>query len=808
MRQAVTDRTALILRLSDAIRPLNDPDAIKKMAARILGRHLDVAHASYAELLPDGASMSTTDGYLGPGVSSIAGTYPAANFGSFFRDLENLGVAVAEDTRADPSVVDFEATWGQIGARAGIASPLVKDGRFVAALYVLSETPRKWREDEIALVTEFAERTWEAVERARLEQRLQDSEERHRTLVQSIEEGVCLLERVRAGPDGPRDYRVLMINPALAEMFPARDLVGQLLGERRPDVAERWFEVFDDVLETGTSFRAVHHPHDSGLVVDVTATRIGGADDAQIFVSIRDVTELWTAQETVRTAAERQEYLLRLSDALRPVEDPGKQREIACRLLGQQLGTDRVLYVEFDAAADAAIISGDYRRGDLPSLAGSYPGATFRGAFDKAGAGRTWVVRDAATDAGIPRSGREVYLALGMTSWIDVPSLKDGRIESLFSAVSSTPRDWTEDETALVEETAERLWSAIQRGRTETALRESEERFRQFAEASSDILWIRNAETLAMEYLSPAFDEIFGVSRKEALDREGVEDVIQLLLDEDHDRTIAALKSLRNEDGRYDYRVRRASDGEIRCLRTTGFGLTGPDGTITRLGGITRDRTDEMQAAHRTESLVSELQHRTRNLVGVVRAICSRTLKRSGSLADFRRLFDRQLDALSRVNGLLSQLEPGRRITFDALLSTEMAAFGLSPGDNEGSGLKLSGPDGIELRSATVQTLALTLHELLNCAILHGAFSNPGGQLAVAWELTGGRLAVEWRERWSGDGGGDERGGYCRELVERALPYQLGADTTYDLAHAELSCTLVLPISSRGEGSPDAAPSH
>jgi PAS domain-containing protein len=47
-------------------------------------------------------------------------------------------------------------------------------------------------------------------------------------------------------------------------------------------------------------------------------------------------------------------------------------------------------------------------------------------------------------------------------------------------------------------------------------LRESEARFREFAEASSDVLWIRNAETLQWEYLSPAFEAVYGLSRERA----------------------------------------------------------------------------------------------------------------------------------------------------------------------------------------------------------------------------------------------------------------------------------------------------
>ena len=55
------------------------------------------------------------------------------------------------------------------------------------------------------------------------------------------------------------------------------------------------------------------------------------------------------------------------------------------------------------------------------------------------------------------------------------------------------------------------------RRRAEERLRESEERFRQFAEASSDVIWIRNAKALQMEYLSPAFQSVYGENREDYL---------------------------------------------------------------------------------------------------------------------------------------------------------------------------------------------------------------------------------------------------------------------------------------------------
>jgi two-component sensor histidine kinase len=43
------------------------------------------------------------------------------------------------------------------------------------------------------------------------------------------------------------------------------------------------------------------------------------------------------------------------------------------------------------------------------------------------------------------------------------------------------------------------------------------------------------------------------------------------------------------------------------------------------------------------------------------------------------------------------------------------------------------------------------------------------------------------------------RRGYGRELIERALPYQLKAETEYDLGPDGVRCSITLPISERPE---------
>jgi two-component sensor histidine kinase len=142
-------------------------------------------------------------------------------------------------------------------------------------------------------------------------------------------------------------------------------------------------------------------------------------------------------------------------------------------------------------------------------------------------------------------------------------------------------------------------------------------------------------------------------------------------------------------------------------------------------------------------------------------------------------------------------------VTFDALLSDELGAHVPLPGDREASRVSLDGPPGVELRSLHVQTLALGLHELTTNAVKYGAFAHPEGRLAVRWEVRealsqAARLVVDWRESGVPDMPDPDEpargGGYGRQLIERALPYQLGAKTDYRFESDGVHCVIELPL--------------
>jgi two-component sensor histidine kinase len=146
-----------------------------------------------------------------------------------------------------------------------------------------------------------------------------------------------------------------------------------------------------------------------------------------------------------------------------------------------------------------------------------------------------------------------------------------------------------------------------------------------------------------------------------------------------------------------------------------------------KLSRSLEQRVEERTAAlhdsqERLGSVVAELQHRTRNLISIVGMVANRTLTASRTFADFKANFQDRLEVLGRAQGLLFRAEWGR-VTFDELINAELAAQSVRGGEN--GSVTLDGPKGIALRSRTVQSLAMALHELMTNAAKYGALKQP-----------------------------------------------------------------------------------
>lgn len=103
---------------------------------------------------------------------------------------------------------------------------------------------------------------------------------------------------------------------------------------------------------------------------------------------------------------------------------------------------------------------------------------------------------------------------------------------------SASPRTWSSLDQFIIREVGERLRVAIDRARAEGGRRESEARLRQFGEASSDVIWIRDADTLQWEYLSPAFETVYGIAVEKALTADNIDTWREMIVESDRERVI------------------------------------------------------------------------------------------------------------------------------------------------------------------------------------------------------------------------------------------------------------------------------
>ena len=195
-------------------------------------------------------------------------------------------------------------------------------------------------------------------------------------------------------------------------------------------------------------------------------------------------------ETTQRHAAERRLGLLQqLNDLVQNVTDPDEVAAIAMRHLGETLRTERVGYGTVDPARSTFTVPRDWTAPGVRSVAGTVTFEHYFRVLDELNRGEPVIIDDAREDSRtndiLPTLEAANSLAI-----INIPVLEHGRLVALLFVNQGTPRHWTGDDVALVEDVARRVRTAVERRRAEVVLRqreaemhEGELRFREMLEA-------------------------------------------------------------------------------------------------------------------------------------------------------------------------------------------------------------------------------------------------------------------------------------------------------------------------------------
>jgi PAS domain S-box-containing protein len=632
-------RQAFRLALDERLRTLADPVEIASVAAEALGRHLRVARAGYGELDETGEVIRVERDWA-DGVASLAGE---ARLLPAFGEAIAAGLRAGETLRVDDRRGDPRAsgpgvaeTWDSIDLVAIIAVPLVKNGRFVAFLYLHEPRPRRWTDEEVKLAEQVAERVWGAVERARAEAALRETSRRLNAVLSNASVAIFLM-------DG--DHRCVYMNPA------AETLTGYTLADTH---GRHLHDLIHHTRTDGSPYPAEDCPidgvgsgidgrrgeevfvHRSGRFIPVafaaSAIRDEAGEPVGTILEVQDITERKAAEAALRESEARFRLMADATPQIVWVTDAQGRAEFFNRQWFDYTGADR-------GPISANEVSADYIHPD--------DGAATMAAFDEARrAGGTFQVEHRIRS----REGKyRWFLARGepyrdpatgeITRWFGASvDIHDRR---LAEARLRTLNETLEAQVAARAAERDRLWSL-----------------------SQDML-ARADYTGMMSAVSPAWEQVLGWSETELLTR----GYATFMHPEDEPPTLAAIGQMAEtgQPTRFENRI-ATSDGGWKNIEWTvapepdgvNFIAVGRDVSLTRAReaelAAAQDALRQSQKLEAMGQLTGGVAHDFNNLLSPIIGSLDMLTRRGVGSERERRLIDGALQSAERAKTLVQRL--------------------------------------------------------------------------------------------------------------------------------------------------------
>ena len=169
---------------------------------------------------------------------------------------------------------------------------------------------------------------------------LRVSEDRFRTLFNSMAEAFVVKEAIRDGAGRVVDFRIVEANPAYRRQMGRPDPIGRTMLELMPRIEPVWLEKYAEVLETGKPayFEARLGALDCWLAV--AASRMGGSGSERMAIFFSDVTERRQATEAAETHRQQLVEALQQNERVRAdLEAASQAKDHFLAVLSHELRT-------------------------------------------------------------------------------------------------------------------------------------------------------------------------------------------------------------------------------------------------------------------------------------------------------------------------------------------------------------------------------------------------------------------------------------------------------------------------------------
>jgi len=285
------------------------------------------------------------------------------------------------------------------------------------------------------------------------------------------------------------------------------------------------------------------------------------------------------------------------------------------------------------------------------------------------------------------------------------------------------------DESGAVRMAVVRMRDVTEQRRQETALRESEQRYRALFESASDLVFALDPDLRIMS-VNQAAQRILGLAPEDMIGQP-----LAAFVDADE-------ASKFRIGGTFEVGLRGKDPRSLVTLEVRASFLKDAAGVPTGIHAIARDVSERKEAEARQGILLRELQHRTKNILAVVQSLVTNTLRNSTTVAQAHEALLGRLHAVATAQEFVSA-DGGTGAPLLTLIDGELAPFA--------GRVRMEGP-AMVVGNSFAQTFTLVIHELATNAAKYGAFSVPDGYVIMAWKIEPGPdeeplFHLSWVER-------------------------------------------------------------
>ncbi|WP_028696455.1 ATP-binding protein [Pseudomonas cremoricolorata] len=204
--------------LSRAVANATDPARILDISTQMLGQYLQLSSCAYALMDDDQDGFTISGEWVADASTNLLGRYRLRDFGELplKRLRDGLPLVINDTLRELP--LEAAATFSELGARATVCMPLIKEGRLTALMAVHDNQPRRWTGADQALIGEVIERSWAHIQRIQAHLEVRDTMAAMEALNATLE------QRVRERTDQ------LLHTEAVLRQSQKLEAIGQLTG--------------------------------------------------------------------------------------------------------------------------------------------------------------------------------------------------------------------------------------------------------------------------------------------------------------------------------------------------------------------------------------------------------------------------------------------------------------------------------------------------------------------------------------------------------------------------------------------------